>query len=204
MKKPSPLYRLWGCLATVALVVAGAYGGVFAIGYAWWGPGFLSAIDARRAPDMLRDAPRVTIYDSVIIDEGNGVAFRRSLWSIVRASIVAGLIAALVALLVRRRRGFVLAMAIPVALLWFGIASHLSPAIHITRGMPGEVVAMPFERGGGRSGTKQTTAWMTGYDIVLRTRNRNTRLVRLPYNEARDAEVWRAIVEAKLRRAADR
>lgn len=204
MKKPSALYRLWGCLATVALVAAGAYGGVFAIGYAWWGPGFLSAMDARRAPDLLRDAPRVTIYDSVIVDARGGVTFRRSLWSIVRASLVAGFIAALAALVVRRSRGFVLAVAIPVALLWFAIASHFSPAIHIARGMPGEVVAIPFERGGGRSGTKQTTAWMTGYDIVLRTRQRTTRLIRLPYNEAPDAEVWRSIVEAKLRRAGDR
>lgn len=200
MNKPSKLYQLWGCVLTVGLVAAIAYGGLAVAGFAWWGPGFLGAMQARRAPDALRDAKRVAIYDHVIVSDSSGVTFRRSLWSMVRASIVAGVVAALVALLVRRRRAFVFAIAIAVALLWFVVAWRFSSSIHITGGAPGEVVAVPFERGGGRSGTRHTTAWMTGYDIVLRTPDGSTKLIRLPYNEAADAEVWRAVVAAKLRR----
>lgn len=204
MAKPSRLYQFWGCLLTVAFVAAIAWGGLAGAFFAWWGPGFAGAMRARHAPAAVRDAARVTIYDTVVVREGGGVTFRRSLWSIVRASVVAGLVAALLALLIRRQRAFVLAVAVPAAMLWLLVAWRFSSAVHIARGTPGEVVAVPFERGGGRSGTRHTTAWMKGYDIVLRTPQRTTRLIRLPYNEAPDAEVWRSIVAAKLRKAAAR
>lgn len=200
MAERSRLYKLWGCVLTFVFFAAIFYGGIIGAGFVWWGPGFMNAIRARRAPESMRDAKRVAIYDSVIESDDRGVTFRRSTWSLVRSSIGGGLLCALAVVVARRSRKLWLPIAIAIAMIWFVVSSRSSPVIHIARNTPGQVMVLSFQIGGGQSGTKHTTAFVTGYDIVLRTRHGDMRLVRLPYNELRDAEVWRAIVEAKLRR----
>jgi hypothetical protein len=74
------------------------------------------------------------------------------------------------------------------------------PPVQVLTPANGEVVAVPFDVGGGRSGTRQTTPWMTGYDIVLREAGRDVMLIRLPYNKAEDAAFWRELIASKLAR----
>jgi len=165
---PPKKFTLRGCVTTLLLLAVIAYGGIAAVCFAWWGTGFYGVMLGRHAPERLRDAATIAVYDRVIEVEPGAVTFRTSRWASVR------------------RRLF-LRGASPVP-------------VRVSTPAKGEVVAVHFDVGGGRSGTRQTTVWMTGYDIVLREAGRDVTLVRLPYTEEKDATVWRELIETKLRR----
>ena len=195
--------NILGCVLTIVIVTAAAYGFVGGMGFLWWGRGFAGALAARHHPERIRAASTVHVYDHVIVVERDRVLFRRSLWASMRWSVIVGsasAIAVLVVFAVRRRsrpRWLAPGVAIVVAVLAFAVSRSRARDVIVPRGVPQRLEARWYESGGGRSGTRNTSAHVRGWQIVLA--GNGTVLARLPWNERADAEIWRALIAEKLR-----
>jgi hypothetical protein len=186
--------RFLGCAAGLILFAGIIYALMFGGWFLWYGPGFGGAMTARHKPERLRGANVIHIYDHVITVERERVVFRRSLWASIRWMTILGLAGAIAAYLATRRR---VMAAIAFALIAIATSAFTrKPPVIVTRGDPRPVVMRTYDVGGGRSGTRMTTPLQTGYDILIG----DTVLVRLPWNEEKDAKVWREIVEKKVRK----
>ncbi|HYC92064.1 MAG TPA: hypothetical protein VEO54_22820 [Thermoanaerobaculia bacterium] len=156
----------------------------------------------RHAPERIRAANPVYLYDGVILVERDRVVFRRSLWAAIRPGLLAAFGAAVVTLVVRGRRKarwwMLGAAAVAFAIAFVSRARH--PVVIVPRGAPGKVEVHYY--GDIRGGTSRRSVQEdeSGYDIVLVDGTRTTRLVRLPWNVEEDAVIWRALIEEKLRR----
>jgi hypothetical protein len=165
--------------------------------YLWWGSGYAGAQQARRAPESLRGASTLRVYDAVITVERDRVMFRRTLWEPVRTGILTAVAAAVAIFALRGRRKarwwmLIGGTAAGVLAAWFAFRRH--PVVTVPRGAPGRVQV--HVRGELR-GT--VTDEETHYDIVLVDGEQTTRLVRLPWNAGSEAETWRKIIEERLR-----
>jgi hypothetical protein len=194
--------NLLGCVLTLLLVAAAAYGMVIGGGYLWWGRGFGGAIAGRHAPERIRAANPVYIYDGVIVVERDRVVFRRSLWAAVRPSLLMAFLAAVVTLVVRGRRKarwWMLGAALVVGAVTFFVSQSRHPVVTVPRGTKGKVAVHYYGDIRGGTSTRSTQEDESGYDIVLVDGDRTTRLVRLPWNVEEDAILWRGLIEEKLR-----
>ena len=197
MPPVKPRATLRGCVLTLLFVALLGYGAVAGVGYAWFGPGFGGALAARHAPERVRAASTTYVYDRVIVVERERVVFRDALWPSARRGVLAAMLTALVTLLLRRRLPrLTRIMAIAgIGLLVAAVSYARRDEVSVPRGASLQVEVRPYERGGGRSGTRQTTAWEKGWEVVLAD---GTRLVRLPWNEEGDARVWQQLIGEKI------
>ena len=194
--------NLWGCVLTLLLVSATVYGCGAGMGYVWWGRGFAGAMAGRHAPERIRAANPVYIYDAVVVVERDRVVFRRSLWAPVRAGLLMALVAAVVTLVVRARRKarwWMLGAAAVTFAITFFVSQRRHPVVIVPRGAPGKVEVHYYGDIRGGTSTRSVQEDESGYDIVLVDGTRKTRLVRLPWNVEEDAQIWRALIEEKLR-----
>jgi hypothetical protein len=199
--KPRP--SVWGCVLTFVFVAILGYGAFAGFGFAWWGPGFAGALAGRHAPERVRAASTVYIYDYVIEVEATRVVFRNSLWMSMRRALLASLVSALVVFLYsagRRRdtpRAALLAISLGLGIATFAISKSRTREVSVPRGVPVRLDVRWFEFGGGRSGTKNTASEVSGWQIVT---SDGTVLVRLPWNSLDDAEIWRGLIAEKIQR----
>lgn len=194
--------NLWGCVLTLLLVAGAVYGIGAGMGFLWWGRGFAGAMAGRHAPERIRAANPVYIYDGVIVVERDRVVFRRSLWAPARAGLLMALLAAIVTLVVRVRRKarwWMLAAASVAFALTFSVSQRRHPVVTVPRGAPGKVEVHDYGDIRGGTSTRSVQEDESGYDIVLVDGARKTRLVRLPWNVEEDAQIWRGLIEEKLR-----
>jgi hypothetical protein len=196
--------NLWGCVLTLLLVAAAVYGIGAGMGFLWWGRGFAGAMAGRHAPERIRAANPVYIYDAVVVVERDRVVFRRSLWAPVRAGLLMALLAATVTLVVRtgsrrKARWWMLAAAAVTFAVTFFVSQRRHPVVTVPRGAPGKVQVHYYGDIRGGTSTRSTQQDESGYDIVLVQGTRITRLVRLPWNVEEDAQIWRGLIEEKLR-----
>lgn len=197
-----PRLNLWGCVLTLTLVGGAVYGIGAGMPYLWWGRGFAGAMAGRYAPERIRAANPVYIYDGVIEVERDRVVFRRSLWAPTRAGLLAALLAAVVTFAVRQRRKarwWMLGAAVVAFAITFFVSRSRHPVVVVPRGAPGKVAVHYYGDIRGGTSTRSTQEDETGYDIVLVDGERRTRLVRLPWNVEDDAKIWRGLIEEKLR-----
>lgn len=190
-----PRVNVLGCIAGLAIFIALIYAGVAGLGFLWWGRGFAGALAGRHRPESVRNASRIAIYDHVILVERDRVVFRRSLWASARFASLLGIAASVVTLLLRRKR-LALGAGVAIAVLTFAISRSRAHDVVLPRGAPRNVVMTTYDYGGGRSGTRNTTAMQTGYAIV--DAETSQVLVRLPWNEEPDARFWRDLVAEKI------
>lgn len=189
-------------MLTLLLLVAAAYGIGAGMGFLWWGRGFAGAMAGRHAPERIRAANPVYIYDGVIEVERDRVVFRRSLWAPARAGLLMALLAAVVTLVVRVRRKarwWMLAAATVTFAVTFFVSQWRHPVVTVPRGASGKVAVHYYGDIRGGTSTRSVQEDETGYDIVLVDGARKTRLVRLPWNVEEDAQIWRGLIEEKLR-----
>ncbi|HEX8409503.1 MAG TPA: hypothetical protein VF883_11595 [Thermoanaerobaculia bacterium] len=192
-----------GCVLTIVIVAGAAYGFVAGMGFLWWGRGFAGAMAGRHHPERVRAASEVHVYDHVILVERDRVVFRRSLWATTRLSVILGItsaIAVIVGFAVRRRKAPRLlapAVLLIVAGAVFVVSRSRAREVVVPRGTSLRLETEWYEYGGGRSGTRNTSAYVRGWQIVLP--DSRTVLVRLPWNEEPDAEIWRGLIAEKLR-----
>ena len=192
-----PRTNVLGCIAGLAIFIALIYAGVAGLGFLWWGRGFAGAMAGRHQPESVRAATRIDIYDHVIVVEPGRVIFRRSIWASARFAVLLGIGVAIVTLLLRRKRLAWIAGAL-IALETFGVSRARAHDVILPRGAPRNIVMTTYDYAGGRSGTRNTTAMQTGYDIV--DAETAQVLVRLPWNEEPDARFWRDLVAEKIAR----
>lgn len=197
MQPPKPRATLRGCVLALLFVGALGYGLFAGLGFAWWGRGFAGALTARHAPERVRAASTVFVYDRVIAVERERVVFRESWWPSARRAVLAAMAGSMAMLLLRRRlpRLARIGGVIVIGALVFAWSYARRREVSVPRGAPVRVDVRPYERGGGRSGTRHTTAWEKGWEVVLAD---GTMLVRLPWNEEADARVWRDLIAEKI------
>lgn len=190
-------------MLTVLLIGGGMYVLVAGAGLLWWGKGFVGAMEGRHAPERVRAARTVHIYDTVIDVEADRVVFRQSLWKPWRRSVLAAIGTALVIAVgfaLKRRSGARRWMwvALLVAAVMFA-RSYDRSVVTVRRGTtaPVTIRAYGIERGGPSTRTRYEGE--TGYDVLLAGGATTVRLVRLPWNSQSDAENWRGLIEEKLR-----
>lgn len=179
---------------------------LFAAGFGllWYGRGFVGAMEGRHAPERVRAASTVYVYDGVIEVERDRVIFRRSVWAPIRAGLFAGLGAAVVALIVavsrrKKARWWMLGAAVVAAAGTVPISVSRHPPVVVARGTKGRVEVQRYGVVRGGSSTRSVYEDESGFDIVLVENGRTIRLVRLPWNVQHDAEIWRGLIEEKLR-----
>lgn len=157
----------------------------------------------RHAPERIRAANPVYIYDGVVLVERDRVVFRRSLWAAIRPGLLAAFVAAVVTLGARGRRKarwWVLGAAVVAFAIAFFVSRARHPVAIVPRGAPGKVEVHYYGDIRGGTSRRSVREDESGYDIVLVDGARTTRLVRLPWNVEEDAVIWRALIEEKLRR----
>jgi len=196
--------KVLGCVLTLLIVGGTLYGAAFGMGFLWWGRGFAGAMAGRHAPERIRAASTVYLYDGVIVVQPDRVVFRRSLWAPLRASLLSALGAAVVALVIaaqrrRKARWWMLGAATVAGAIAFFVSQSRHPTVVVPRGAPGKVEVRRYANLRGGSSTRSVHEDESGYDIVLVDGGRTTRLVRLPWNVREDAEIWRGLIEEKLR-----
>lgn len=175
----------------LALALLGA--AVWAFPYLWWGRGYSGAKAARNAPERIRAASTVYVYDAVIEVERDRVVFRRSAREPLRTGAITALAAAVAVLAMRGRRKarwWMLIGGLAAGATAYVYAQRRHPVVTVPRGVPGRVEVLA---------EGELTDDETHHDIVLVDGTRRTRLVRLPWNAGRDAELWRGLIEEKLR-----
>lgn len=193
---------LKGCVLTFLCIGAAMY--LFATSFAllWWGRGFIGAMEGRHAPDRIRAAGTVYVYDGVIEVERDRVVFRRSLWAPVRVALLAGLGAAIVALIARQRkkaRWWMVGSAVVAGAIAAAVSVSRHPPVVVARGTKGRVEVQRYGVPRGSRSMNSEYEDESGFDIVLVEDGRTTRLVRLPWNVEEDAKIWRGLIEEKLR-----
>lgn len=157
----------------------------------WWGPGSIGLLLARHAPERIRAADRVSIYDTVITVEHDQLVFRQSLWKPLRRALLAALALAVPLFLYAKRWTW---LALVAAIAVFAWSRNSSPLIVPRNGA--RVVIRPYDIPHGA--TKNTSLYDEDvrYELALPD---GTTLLRFPYNSERDAQIWRTLVEEKLR-----
>ncbi|HVG25388.1 MAG TPA: hypothetical protein VND45_14620 [Thermoanaerobaculia bacterium] len=193
---------LVGCVLTF-LVIGGAMF-LFAASFRllWWGRGFVGAMEARHAPERVRASSTLYIYDTVIEVERDRVVFRRSLWAPLRAALLAGLGAAIVTFVIRARRParrWMLAAALIAGALTFVISHSGDASVTVPRGTKGRVEVQSYVNVIGGGTKRATVEDEADFHIVLVEDTRTTRLVQVPSNASDDANIWRGLIEEKLR-----
>jgi hypothetical protein len=200
--RPKPRVNLPGCVLALLLVGGLVYAFGAGIGYLWWGRGFAGAMAGRHAPERIRAANPVYIYDGVIVVERDRVVFRRSWWAAMRPSLMMAFLAAIGTFMVRQRkkaRWWMLAAAIVAGAVTFSVSRSRHPVVTVPRVAKGKVAVHYYGDIRGGTSTRSTREDESGYDIVLVDGDRTTRLVRLPWNVEEDAQIWRGLIEEKLR-----
>ncbi len=190
---------LRGCVLTFVLIGVAMYAFTAGLGVFWWGRGFVGAMEGRHAPERIRAANTLYIYDTVVIVKRDRVEFRQSLWKPLRRAILAFLgtaLALFIGFAVKRKSG-------ARRWLWIGL---VAAAIAFFTAYDSSIVSVPrngarvvvrrygLPRGG--PSTRSSYEDESGYDLELAG---GTRLVRLPWNEQRDADIWQKLIEEKLR-----
>ena len=175
---------------------------VASINYLWYGRGFAGAMAGRHAPERVRAANKVYVYDGVIEVERDRVVFRRSLWAAVRPSLMMAFTAAVVTFAMRGRRKarwWMLGMAVVSGAVTFHVSQWRHPVVTVSRGAKGKVAVYYYGDIRGATSTRPPPGEETACDIVLVDGDRKTRLLRLPWNVEEDAFIWRGLIEEKLR-----
>lgn len=195
---------LKGCVLTFLCIGVAMY--LFAAGFGllWYGRGFVGAMEGRHAPERVRAAGTLYVYDGVIEVERDRVVFRRSLWAPLRVSLLAGVGAAIAALIVavwqrKKARWWMLGAAVAAAAVTFPVSVSRHPPVAVARGTKGRVEVQRYGIIRGGSSTRSVYEDESGFDVVLVEDGRTTRLVRLPWNVEEDARIWRGLIEEKLR-----
>ena len=198
-----PRASVRGCILTLLFIALLGYGAFAGFGFAWWGRGFAGALAARHAPERIRAATTVHIYDYVIVTERDRIVFRNSLWMSVRRGVVSGLAAAtllfLFAVMKRRTlpRGLMPIVTLLTAIGAFAISNARAREVSLPRGAPVQLHAQWYSLGGGQVGTKQTKEEESGWQIAT---SDGLVLIRLPWNSEEDADLWRDLIAEKLAR----
>lgn len=195
---------LKGCVLTFLIIGVAMYLFSAGFGLMWWGRGFVGAMEGRHAPERVRAASTVYIYDGVIEVERDRVVFRRSAWAPIRAGLLAGLGAAIVALIVtvwqrKKARWWMLGAGLIAGAIAASISVSRHAPVVVARGTQGRVEVQRYGVISGGRSTRSTYEDESGFDIVLVDGGRTTRLVRLPWNVEEDANIWRGLIEEKLR-----
>lgn len=160
------------------MLVGAIYAGAAILNFAWWGPGYPGA----RAPERVRTAPRVSVYDRVIVVERDRVIFRHSTWAAARFSVLVGAAVVIVAIAVlRRRHRLLLLMWIAVAVVTFVVIRSRARDVVVPRGSPRPIVLRASD---------------DEYRIVDARTERV--LVRMPLEEEDDARGWRDVIAEKI------
>ena len=162
-----------------ALVLVGAIlAGVAILNFAWWGPGYPGA----RAPERVRTAPRVSVYDRVIVVEPQRVVFRKSTWASARFSILLGAAVAIAAIVVwRRPHRLLLVVWIAAAAVTFPVVRSRASDVVVPRGSPRQILLRAAE---------------DEYSVVDARTGRV--LLRLPGEDEDDAREWRDVIAEKI------
>ena len=211
VKKPKT--SLWGCVLALLLIVGVLYGGPAAAAFFLWGPGLRGTYATHRDPSLIGTFQTITIYSSTIASSTERISIGRTWWWSVRSGICAGLLIASIAWIIRRRtmkRGTAL-MILAVNAVVFSLAFHaMSTRIRFTpRQRQVEIgtalstrtvrydglllVTSSGDIGGGRSGTRNTTAVWKANDILLIDADRKivAELLSLPFESREYADRWR-------------
>jgi uncharacterized membrane protein YfcA len=211
-ERPRPKPTLYGCVLTVLVAGGIVYGSIAGFGYAVWGPGLSGAMDVQRDPAAMHTFTKIAVYSTRLEATESEFRVSRTLWSCVRtALLIAIAVAVATAALQRRIRSraaailFVLALPAASALLivWSPrvVFHHAAQRVDVERLFATrswtydqlQLRAVSGDVGGGRVGTRDTTASWKAQDVWLVTRDgrRIATLLSLPFETRNAAEQWR-------------
>jgi hypothetical protein len=157
----------------------------------WWGPGSIGLLLARHAPERIRAADRVFLYDTVITAERDQLVFRQSPWKPLRRALLTALALAIPLFLYAKRWTW---LALAAAIAVFAWTRDSSALIVPRNGA--HVVMRPYDVPHGVAKITPLYDDDVRYELVLPD---GTALLRFPYNSQRDAEIWQKLIEEKLR-----
>lgn len=209
-QKPKP--SLVGCVLAIVFMVIVLYGSITGATFFLWGNGLTGAIAAHNNPAAIREFETTTIYGSTIESSREEIVIGRSLWSCVRDGILAAVAVVTITAVARRR----MPRRVPGCLLFIGSAAVAASALctlstrvlfHLperrvevrrylgTTSLGFDEVALVAAEGnvgGGRSGTRHTSAMWEAYDVALEGADGSfTRVMSLPFETREFASRWR-------------
>ena len=211
-KKPT----LCGCFVSLIFMAVILYGGITGAGLFWWGLGGVQAARAHRNPDILLQQEPLRLFNDVVISRDGATLFRRSHWSHVRNGLLFALPISIMLAVIKVARGkrFLLAFG-AVAMLASAISftgadsvtvNHATHRIEVRKLFSSQerdcsscvVSIVPYQLGGGRSGTRHTTAWSEGIAVVLKDGSGEQRLMKLPYETPSIARLVRDLIAKRI------
>lgn len=207
---PRKKATLFGCLVAVIAMLAIFYGGIAALGFIWWGPGVIDAIRMHRSTTFFDGPLNVTVFDTVVRQNGGSLSFAPTVWSLARfAGLVSGSLW-LAYLLWRRGRAtrqvslilIIVAFLLSIAFR-FNAASTARVTVESvtiakwngeqTFPRDGNRVAVERYEFGGSAPRSGSTAWSRGWNVVIIGPDDRiiARLVKLPFEDRAVAVQWR-------------